>query len=111
MSTTVATTAPKSGNVDVQGLFKTLGPQYKRNRKLADAVIAILNAKGGNVDQSMVEVRTLIDNLKVLSENGVGYTPPSGLGFGSENASSIADAILGQRTATSTIRSKFAAVA
>jgi len=108
---TVTTTAPKSGNVaDVQGLFKRLGPAYKRNRKLADAVIAILNTKGGNVDQSMVEVRALIDNLKVLSENGVGYTPPSNLGFGSENASSIADAILGQRTATSTIRSKFAAV-
>lgn len=108
---TVPTTAPKSGNVDVKALFAQLGPQYKRNRKLADAVIAILNTKGGNVDQSMLEVSSLIDNLKILVAHGEGYTPPTNLGFGSENASTIASAVMGQRTATSTIRSKFAAVA
>jgi len=111
MSTTVSTTAPKSGKVDVQALFAQLGPKYKANRKLADAVIAILNTKNGNVDQSMVQVRELIDNLNILVAHGDGYTPPTNLGFGSDNASTIASAVLGQRASTSSIRTKFAAVA
>lgn len=108
MSTTTTTTESKA--VNVQAMFANLGPRYRTNRKLADAVIGILNTDGGNPEQAMVEVRKLIDDLKVLVAHGVGYTPPSALGFGSENASTIAQAVLGQRASTSSIRSNFAKI-
>jgi hypothetical protein len=102
MSTT--TTQPKSG-VDVQGLFLKTGPRYKTNRKFVEAIIASKNPQ-----QSMLDAQEVIDALKILAENGEGYTPPSNLNFGSDNASTIAQAVLGQRASTASIRSAFAKV-
>lgn len=78
---------------------------YRSVKPLLDALVRI---KGS--DRQRVYERTLqvIGQLEVMSDNGSSYTPASDLGFGSENAASIADAILGRRASSGKIKSTFA---
>ncbi len=62
---------------------------------LDDAVAALTEAWG--VMESQVE-------------NGAGYTPDKGLGFGSDNAAVIAESILGRRNTVGATRKAFNAM-
>ncbi len=74
-------------------------------RRLVDAIAAI-----GVDDREAVlsRVDSLIGLLEDMSENGSGHTPPSGKGFGSDNAAVIAQKILGKAQTVGATRTAFA---
>lgn len=77
------------------------GAKFKR---LVDAVAAI------GVDERedhLSRVDELIGLLERMSANGSGHTPPSGKGFGSDNAAVIADKILGKAQTVGATRTAF----
>jgi hypothetical protein len=63
-----------------------------------------------NVEDTVSHIEHVRELLVAQSENGAGYTPDKTLGFGSENGSSIADALLCRRAGIGAIRSAFAKV-
>lgn len=78
------------------------GPKFRR---LVDAIAAL------DVDEReehLGRVDELIGLLESMSDNGSGYTPPSGKGFGSDNAAVIADKILGKAQTVGATRKAFA---
>lgn len=73
-------------------------------RRLVDAIVSL------GVDERedhLSRVENLIGLLEGMAENGAGYTPPTGKGFGSDNASQIAEKILGRSQAVSATRKAF----
>ncbi len=67
----------------------TAGAKFRR---LFDAVAAL----GVDTREDVLSrVEVLIGALESMQEDGSGYTPPSGKGFGSDNATAIAEKILG----------------
>ncbi len=55
----------------------------------------------------LARVDVLIGRLQDMRDNGGGYTPPSGKGFGSDNAAVIAGKILGQAQTVGATRKAF----
>ena len=61
-------------------------------RRLFDAIAAL----GVDTREDVLSrVETLIGRLESMLADGSGYTPPSGKGFGSDNAATIAEKLLG----------------
>lgn len=104
MSTTTVS-VPKSESVVNEDMFCTLAGDYRKSRKLVDAL-----AQSENPDNAVKVALQVIGRLKSMVANGDGYTPATRHGFGSDNASAIALTILGQRASTATIRAKFAKI-
>jgi len=76
---------------------------YNEHKRLVDAM-----SRYDSLDEAIAALTKVHAGLTDQSENGAGYTPDSALGFGSENASIIADTILGNRATTGAIRKAFA---
>jgi len=72
---------------------------YAKTARLVDALVA-----SDNPTQDVESAFSAIEALRALESAGKGYTPAESLGFGSENASTIASAILGKRASTAKIR-------
>jgi hypothetical protein len=79
---------------------------YLANKRLVDAV----SAKYDSPDDAIAALRSVVAALEVQIEDGSGYTPDRSLGFGSDNASQIAEKILGLGTSDATTRKQFAAM-
>jgi hypothetical protein len=77
------------------------GAKFKR---LYDACAAIGIDELG---QAMSRVDNLTLLLNNMAENGQGHTPPSGKGFGSDNAAVIAEKILGRAQTVGATRKAF----
>lgn len=102
--TTVAkkdTPKPKVASSDeyTEAQFLTVATAYAENSALINAV-----AKYNNVDEAIRAINDTVALLQHLAEHGAGYTPPTALGFGSDNGSQIAAAVLGTRSSVSTVR-------
>lgn len=85
--------------------FITNAARYKNSRALVDALVKVDEDKR---EGAIAEALDVVDALKVQSDNGAQYTPPTDWGFGSENGAGIANVILGLRKGASTIRGLFA---
>lgn len=73
-------------------------------RSLVNAITAL------GIDERndhLARVDTLIGELNRMRDNGAGYTPPSGKGFGSDNAAVIAEKLLGQTQTVGATRKAF----
>lgn len=88
--------------------FRTNAGVYNASAKLRRAFDAMIACGVDKIDDTVAHIRNVVAALEAQSENGAGYTPDKSLGFGSENAASIADALLGKRPSTSALRSLFA---
>lgn len=102
MSTTVAPpAAPKTGNKTGEREFSENIALYSLHRAFIDAF-----AKVDNIEQAIADAKALWERLGEMADNGHAYTPPTILGFGSDNAAGIASALMGRRPTTAVIRSK-----
>jgi hypothetical protein len=102
MSTVETITSPVTGAVTESEFDQTMrayGADGKGTKftRLVDAVAAICDdctderELGGVIGR----VQSLITNLDNLVQHGEGYTPPKSAGFGSDNAATIAEKLLG----------------
>ncbi len=91
--------AVESGVAITSEVFLDTLSGYSRVSRLVDAIIG-----SDNPTADIESAFGVIDALHAMETNGKGYTPAENLGFGSENAGTIAAALLGKRTSTSKIR-------
>lgn len=91
-------TATDSAVVD-SAMFSEVAIGYSAHSALIDALI-----KAENPDSAFKAAKEVIGLLVNMSENGKRYTPDKSLGFGSDNAASIADKILGRAPTTAQVR-------
>lgn len=106
MSTSVATGTGTFTDTDFDAVASAYGAdsQGAKFKRLVDAVASI------GVDERedhLTRVDDLIGLLEKMSANGSGHTPPSGKGFGSDNAAVIADKILGKAQTVGATRTAF----
>lgn len=78
---------------------------YAEAKRIVDAA-----SRFDNLDDAVSALTGAWEQLEHQSENGSRYTPSKELGFGSENASTIADAILGRKPTVGATRKAFAAL-
>lgn len=83
---------------------------YNQSTKLRRAFDAVMACGCDNVEDTVAHIECVRDALIAQADNGSGYTPDKTLGFGSENAASIAETLLCKRAGVGVIRTKFAAV-
>jgi hypothetical protein len=76
-----------------------------KTKRIVDAASAY-----DNVEDAIADLRACWEVLEDQSENGAGYTPDQGLGFGSDNAAVIADKLLGRSNSIGNTRKAFAKV-
>lgn len=92
---------------------QVFGPEdLKRNATLYAEHKAIVNAasKYDSLDDAIASVVEVWEALQDQTVRGKEYTPSSDLGFGSNNASQIAQAIMGQTTGVPAIRKALSAL-
>jgi len=77
---------------------------YAENKRLVDAAAT----KYQSLDDAIAALSTVWEALENQARIGGSYTPPVELGFGSDNASQIASAILGRKTSVTETRKAFA---
>lgn len=75
--------------------FDTACRAYAGDTKLRRVVDAFAGAGIEDLESTIADAQSIIGLLQSMSDNGQGYTPASGKGFGSDNASTIADKLLG----------------
>lgn len=93
--------------------FKRNAALYSQHRRLIDAIATgIAKVKGGydSFDDAIATVKTVWESLREQSAKGAEYTPPIAMGFGSNNAAQIADAVTGERTSVGEVRKALAAL-
>lgn len=86
--------------------LKSNAALYAKNKRLVDAVAA----KYDSVDDAIAALQSVEKVLVEQIENGSGCTPDRSLGFGSDNASQIAEKILGLGTSDADTRKSFASL-
>jgi hypothetical protein len=106
MSTSTATGTETFTDTDFDAVASAYGADSEgaKFKRLVDAIASI------GVDQRedhLTRVDELIGRLENMSANGSGHTPPSGKGFGSDNAAVIADKILGKAQTVGATRTAF----
>ncbi len=87
------------GQVEFVGTAKA----YAADNKIKRLVDAITGLKDDREDGLSVALE-IVAKFESMSDNGSGYTPGAELGFGSDNASTIADKILGRSTSAGETR-------
>lgn len=92
-------TAIESGVVITSEVFMANLSGYAKHARLIDALVG-----SENPTEAIESAFGTIEALHAMEADGKGYTPAESLGFGSENASTIAGALLGRRTSTAKIR-------
>lgn len=94
-------TAVEFGGDDLLKVAKA----YADAKRIVDAA-----SRYDNVDDAVAALTGAWEQLEHQSDNGSRYTPAKELGFGSDNASTIADAILGRKPTVGATRKAFAAL-
>jgi len=104
------TTVPAVKN-DAQG---TSEAKFDEAQFLANAVVyrqhkRIVDACSGydNVEDAMAGLKLAWETIQSQVDKGGSYTPDRELGFGSDNAATIAETILGLRSTTGATRKAF----
>ena len=87
------------GQAEFVGVAKSYATDNKVKR-LVDALSALKDDREDGLSNAL----GIIADFESMSENGSGYTPGAELGFGSDNASTIADKILGRSTSAGETR-------
>ncbi|KKN91155.1 hypothetical protein LCGC14_0220200 [marine sediment metagenome] len=82
--------------------FKTNAAIYRANKRMVDAA-----SRYDSVDDAKAGLDAAWKVLEAQVENGSGYTPDSKLGFGSDNATVIAESLLGRRNSVGATRKSF----
>ncbi len=82
------------------------------NAKLYGEHAQLINAASryDSLDDAKAAMTKVWEVLEAQIADGSGYTPDSALGFGSDNASAIAESLLGRRHGIGAIRKAFKAV-
>jgi len=86
-----------------QAEFVGVAQKYAADSKVKRLVDALSALKDDRED-GLSDALGIIADFESMSENGSGYTPGAELGFGSDNASTIADKILGRSTSAGETR-------
>jgi len=102
MSTTAVNTRLDVVNEDA---FIGLATEYSGVKALVNAL-----AKSEDPERDLRQAFQVIADLEHVADNGQSYTPAERLGFGSNNASTVAAGILGRGMSPSKMRSQFAKV-
>lgn len=76
---------------------------YRKNKRVVDAASTY-----ETLDDAIAGLRETWEVMECQAENGSGYTPNVILGFGSDNASVIAESIMGRRNTVGSTRKAFA---
>ncbi len=69
-------------------------------KRLVDAISALKDDREDGLSRAL----GIIADFENMSEHGSGYTPGAELGFGSDNAGTIADKVLGKSTSAGETR-------
>lgn len=85
--------------------FRENASKYASHKRLVDAA-----SRYDSLDDAIVALTEVWEALEVQAAVGGGYTPAVELGFGSDNGSQIASAILGRKTSVTETRKAFAAL-
>ncbi len=88
--------------------FLNNAKEYGSNSKRKRAVDLIVSIGADKAMSVFSEAMDIIEQLQSQAENGSGYTPDVKFGFGSDNAATIANKILGQATSAGHVRKTFA---
>ncbi len=86
-----------------QAEFVGTAQAYAAESKVKRLVDALCGCKDDREDHLSAALG-VIASFESMSENGSGYTPGAELGFGSDNAGTIADKILGRSTSAGETR-------
>lgn len=76
---------------------------YAESKRMIDAA-----SRYDSLDDAIAALTTTWGALESQIKDGAGYTPDSSLGFGSDNATVIAESLLGRRATVGAIRKAFA---
>ncbi len=103
-------TSPTAVKNDAQGTSEKFGqPEflanaviYRKHKRIVDACSAY-----DNVEDAIAGLTAAWKVLESQVEEGGQYTPDRDLGFGSDNATVIADTLLGNRSTTGATRKAF----
>jgi hypothetical protein len=79
--------------------FSDVATGYNANDKLINALVS-----SENPDADFKSAMATIANIRAMAQNGKGYTPDKSLGFGSDNAATIAEKILGTAKSATQVR-------
>jgi hypothetical protein len=85
--------------------FRENARGYAEHKRLVDAA-----SRYDSLDDAIAAVTDIWERLESQVADGGGYTPSTDLGFGSDNASQIASAILGRKTSVTQTRKAFASL-
>lgn len=85
--------------------FRRNAKVYAQHKRLVDAA-----SRYDSLDDAKAALTAVWESLENQVATGGGYTPAVDLGFGSDNASQIASAILGRKTSVTETRKAFAAL-
>ena len=75
---------------------------YRDAKRIVDAASSF-----ESVDDAIAALKTAWGAMEAQIENGGGFTPPTELGFGSDNAAVIGESILGRRNTVGATRKAF----
>lgn len=87
--------------------FIGVAKAYGADSKIKRVIDALCSAKDDREDV-LSSALAVIAQFENLSEHGSGYTPDASLGFGSDNAATIADKLLGKSTSAGETRKSLA---
>ena len=79
--------------------------EYAKDKRIVDAA-----SKYDNLDDAIAALTRTWNALDQQRQDGGGFTPPTELGFGSDNGSQIAAALMGLKTSVGATRKAFAAI-
>lgn len=103
--------APQTDGAVNAEVFIGNAKAYKAVRPLVDALVRLGATKVDkpvNAEDLFAQATDVIDRLMRMSENGASYTPAAELEFGSDNAATIAEKILGRSASAGAVRTAFA---
>jgi len=108
----MSTSVKDAGTVTEFGAenLKANAVRYRDNARLIDAVASGLSGakpRYDSLDDLFAMVTDIWAMLEKQSIEGTGYTPSVDLGFGSDHAGQIADAIIGRRPTVGSTRKAF----
>ncbi len=86
-----------------QAEFVGVAQKYAADSK-AKRLVDALSAFKDDREDGLSTALGIIADLELMSEHGSGYTPGAELGFGSDNAATVADKILGRSTSAGETR-------
>ncbi len=98
----VKNNAQGTSNEFGQDQFVAVAVTYREHKRIVDACSGY-----DNVEDAMAGLKLAWEAIQSQVENGADFTPPSKLGFGSDNARVIGETLLGIRNTVGSTRKAF----